>query len=243
MLPSSEGPLTVQHRSLLALTFLVSCTTGVEDGLFSSSPTVSSTNATTFPAESSDGGPVASSDESGPVDPTATPNTTADEGTGGSSSGNADGPPAESSGDPTNDPTNDPTIVPSDSSSTEPVDPSGNEESSSGVDPTGVASDECCDGLATPGCGDAALEACTCGVDTYCCSDAWDVICVAEATDACGAACPGAGFGNCCTAHGGLGCDNAEFEACVCGVDDYCCTGEWDSLCVDTAYYDCGIPC
>jgi hypothetical protein len=236
----------VQHRHLLALMLLVSCTTGVEEGLFASSVTASATNATTIPATSSDDGRAESSDgDTGPVDPTATPHTTDDPAT--SSAGDDAPPPVDTSGDPTLDPT----IVPGDSSSGDPtLDPSGNEESTgvdptgvdpTGVDPTGVVA-ECCDALAVPGCGDATLEACVCGVDDYCCSDAWDDFCVGEAADYCGAACMGVAAGDCCSVHDDVGCDDATIESCVCSLDDYCCSSDWDDFCVSEAS-DCGAPC
>jgi hypothetical protein len=40
---------------------------------------------------------------------------------------------------------------------------------------------------------------------------------------------------NCCDAHGGLGCDNAECEALVCGIDSFCCSVMWDSVCAGEA--------
>jgi hypothetical protein len=36
----------------------------------------------------------------------------------------------------------------------------------------------------------------------------------------------------CCNAHGETGCDNADIEACVCAADPYCCSTQWDSICV-----------
>jgi hypothetical protein len=48
--------------------------------------------------------------------------------------------------------------------------------------------------------------------------------------------------GDCCTAHGGLGCNDAGVEACVCGLDDVCCSSGWDDICVSEAA-SCGAPC
>jgi len=39
-------------------------------------------------------------------------------------------------------------------------------------------------------------------------------------------------LGNCCEPHDGGGCTGAGIEACVCAEDDFCCTQEWDQLCV-----------
>ncbi len=38
----------------------------------------------------------------------------------------------------------------------------------------------CCTSSASPGCADAAIEACVCASDSYCCSSAWDGTCVSE---------------------------------------------------------------
>jgi hypothetical protein len=38
--------------------------------------------------------------------------------------------------------------------------------------------------------------------------------------------------GDCCEANGTPGCDDAGLETCVCASDDYCCSNEWDDVCV-----------
>jgi hypothetical protein len=40
---------------------------------------------------------------------------------------------------------------------------------------------------------------------------------------------------NCCTDHGGLGCDNQVCEDAVCSFDLFCCTDLWDAICADEA--------
>ena len=42
----------------------------------------------------------------------------------------------------------------------------------------------------------------------------------------------GAETGDCCEAHAGTGCSVAAIEACVCGMDEFCCSSEWDATCV-----------
>jgi hypothetical protein len=39
-------------------------------------------------------------------------------------------------------------------------------------------------------------------------------------------------LGNCCDPHPEPGCTGAGVQACVCATDDFCCTEEWDALCV-----------
>ena len=47
--------------------------------------------------------------------------------------------------------------------------------------------------------------------------------------------------GSCCAEHPEAGCDDSAISACVCAVDDYCCTQTWDELCVDAiATLSCG---
>lgn len=49
--------------------------------------------------------------------------------------------------------------------------------------------------------------------------------------------------GNCCAQRGAVGCQIADTELCVCAVDDWCCTFDWDRLCVAEAISDCGAQC
>ncbi|MBX7078823.1 MAG: hypothetical protein K1X88_06510 [Nannocystaceae bacterium] len=183
-------------------------------------------------AESSDGG---SSDEG---------STSVAPSSDGSTSNVTTADPTNASTDPTNDPTtdptNDPTVDPGESSGADPtLDPT----TDTGVDPTGGDAQACCTAQLVPGCTDATLEACVCGLDDYCCSVEWDDVCVTEAGD-CGAACVGGGGdgADCCIANLGLGCSDATIEACVCGIDDYCCSVEWDDVCAGEAI-DCGAAC
>ena len=49
--------------------------------------------------------------------------------------------------------------------------------------------------------------------------------------------------GNCCMPHGGTGCEVSEIEACVCAADSFCCSDEWDDVCVDLATGECEAVC
>jgi hypothetical protein len=39
-------------------------------------------------------------------------------------------------------------------------------------------------------------------------------------------------LGDCCTPHDGASCSGETVAACVCAQDDFCCTEQWDALCV-----------
>lgn len=44
---------------------------------------------------------------------------------------------------------------------------------------------------------------------------------------------PEGGDTNCCETGHGAGCDDPTIEDCVCASDSYCCTTNWDSICVN----------
>jgi hypothetical protein len=49
------------------------------------------------------------------------------------------------------------------------------------------------------------------------------------------------GTHDCCTAHAGAGCTDATIEACVCAADPFCCSTEWDAMCVSgVGTHGCG---
>lgn len=84
-----------------------------------------------------------------------------------------------------------------------------------------------------------------CAYDSFCCDTEWDDYCVAHVEFECSpglcAAGSGSGGNSCghdeCTPTGGTpltdGC--SACASAVCAEDDWCCTEEWDSLCVDIA--------
>jgi hypothetical protein len=53
--------------------------------------------------------------------------------------------------------------------------------------------------------------------------------------DCSAAAACGAGAGDCFAPHGTAGCEDELCCALVCALDDYCCTNEWDVICVNEA--------
>lgn len=40
-----------------------------------------------------------------------------------------------------------------------------------------------------------------------------------------------------------VGCVDADLQECVCTIDEFCCTTEWDQTCVDVAIEDCDAVC
>jgi len=58
--------------------------------------------------------------------------------------------------------------------------------------PTAIATPypgPCCESHPQPGCGEPSCEACVCGIDSYCCANTWDAICVGEAQVQCAGSC------------------------------------------------------
>jgi hypothetical protein len=108
----------------------------------------------------------------------------------------------------------------------------------------------------TGGAEDASCDPCAgqvCAADSYCCSTAWDSICVGEVGSICGESCSGGGGGG----GGGGGtcahsicstgtkltssCDSCAAD--ICSQDSYCCTTKWDSQCVSEVSSICGESC
>ncbi len=108
---------------------------------------------------------------------------------------------------------------------------------------------DCCTGNDTPGCNETACEACVCDEEPFCCSDVWDGECAQRAAnpDGCGQICGCTGqIQSCCFAHRGSGCNNDACQACVCNIEEFCCSdtsGFWDNVCVERAIEDCGDVC
>ncbi|MCA9284169.1 MAG: hypothetical protein KDA22_03070, partial [Phycisphaerales bacterium] len=132
-----------------------------------------------------------------------------------------------------------------------------------GVEGTG----DCFTANGTPFCDDEDCCNTVCSQDSFCCAIAWDQTCADEAaifciecdltcpegsvaeTELCGedtnGGCnvPVSGDSNCCTANGGIGCDDPDCEAAVCAVDSFCCTVAWDGLCAGEALDFCPDVC
>jgi cysteine-rich repeat protein len=95
---------------------------------------------------------------------------------------------------------------------------------------------DCCspDPSGLAGCNDAPCQDAVCAIDAFCCSIGWDSFCAAWADQLC-TCCGGGGGGGCdCCAPdpaGAPGCNDPTCQNTVCGVDPFCCSVAWDSIC------------
>jgi hypothetical protein len=102
----------------------------------------------------------------------------------------------------------------------------------------GYATHNC---LVTGSAGCTATDCCNlvCALDSFCCDNSWDSICVDEAEEFCLTANCGATAHGCFTT-GAAGCSDPECCESVCASDPFCCDTSWDSLCVGGANDLCG---
>ena len=106
------------------------------------------------------------------------------------------------------------------------------------------AQNDCCSVGEGPGCTDPVTLGCLCAQDDACCSDRYDALCVAEAISLCALRCERGGVGSdCCTPSTAAGCSESAVEACVCGIDPFCCVGGFDVNCVRLAQNQCSHGC
>jgi len=107
-----------------------------------------------------------------------------------------------------------------------------------------AASNDCCSAAPGPGCADPGLLACLCERDAECCGTRYDELCVTQAMAECGLRCASAApQSDGCSASLAPGCASPPVEACVCGIDPYCCVGGFDQNCVHLALNRCAAPC
>jgi hypothetical protein len=112
----------------------------------------------------------------------------------------------------------------------------------------------CADGICTnpglpaqhPLCG--LCVAAVCEFDPYCCNKEggeWDKYCVfeAKAEATCDAQCSGGCAHSECETGGPLAADCSDCAASVYSYDDWCCSIDWGSACVDAAKKDPDCPC
>ena len=102
---------------------------------------------------------------------------------------------------------------------------------------TGAELDDACDPCASE----------VCAADSYCCTNAWDSVCVGEVASVCHQSCGGGGGSTCshpvCTSGVKLtsSCDTCAGD--ICAADSYCCTTKWDAQCVSEVGSICGESC
>lgn len=101
---------------------------------------------------------------------------------------------------------------------------------------------DCCTVSPFAGCTDPEVEACVCEYASWCCEGSFDDFCVEIAIGECSAECA-PGEGDCCAASTEPGCNDAAIQNCVCGIDSYCCLGEYDEFCVAAAVAECDLSC
>jgi hypothetical protein len=90
----------------------------------------------------------------------------------------------------------------------------------------------------TPGCSNATCCDAVCAADPFCCETQWDALCVNGANNLCGnAACPNPAHA--CNVSGTPGCSDETCCNIVCSFDPFCCTTQWDGICVIEAANNC----
>ena len=102
----------------------------------------------------------------------------------------------------------------------------------------------CCFPNGTPNCDDEDCCTLVCNSDPSCCDVAWDSVCAQSAEKNCNIctdsySCGDPEAGDCCEEHSNPFCD--DFNCCqqVCALDELCCIGTWDELCVALAIQNC----
>jgi hypothetical protein len=91
-----------------------------------------------------------------------------------------------------------------------------------------------------------ACAASVCAQDAYCCATAWDQICIDQVAQYCSGMTCGGPVGCAhseCVAGPALTSGCSDCATTVCAADAYCCSNEWDSICVNQAATLCSIGC
>lgn len=95
-----------------------------------------------------------------------------------------------------------------------------------------------------PGCNDPECCKLVCSIDSFCCTNSWDLACVQFAESECEPPSPCPGEGSCFEPHEGVGCDDETCCALICIIDSFCCSVAWDEQCAALAGAFCDArPC
>jgi hypothetical protein len=97
----------------------------------------------------------------------------------------------------------------------------------------GSSAGSCFEPNNTPACSIATCCTAVCAQDPFCCDVGWDGICANQAITLC--SCGGPQAGSCFSIHPTPGCDDEQCCQVVCGEDPFCCSVQWDGLCVNGA--------
>ncbi len=95
-------------------------------------------------------------------------------------------------------------------------------------------------GSGATGCADGDCCAAICGIDPFCCETEWDAICAGAALTTCGG-CGDPANGGCLAANATPSCAETFCCVAVCEMDLFCCTAQWDEICVQTAGLLCAF--
>lgn len=113
-------------------------------------------------------------------------------------------------------------------------------------DGCGCSHGVCVQGVAlVPGCSACVTE--ICGVDAFCCNNSWDAVCVAQVATVCAdTQCNSCAHSVCVTGVPLVStCDSATLGCAglICAQDPFCCSTNWDAVCVNQVSLVCGLPC
>ncbi|MBK8237755.1 MAG: hypothetical protein IPK74_19665 [Deltaproteobacteria bacterium] len=107
---------------------------------------------------------------------------------------------------------------------------------------TGCSHSECEQGgPLADGCSSCVTD--VCDADPFCCNTDWDATCAGEADSICGLCAGGGCAHDECQVGGPLDEACSGCAGAVCGEDSFCCTNQWDSMCVSEAEASASCPC
>jgi hypothetical protein len=100
----------------------------------------------------------------------------------------------------------------------------------------------CYSAHATPFCEDQTCCQTICASDPFCCNTEWDFICAGSAVNSC-AGCGNPTGASCLEVHATPYCQDATCCNTVCDLDSFCCSAQWDAICVNSALANCVQTC